>query len=177
MPEWLSSGKSSFHLHIFLCNICLHDTPATFPPCTSYFLMSLFWFSITNKIFLLVRNFMLVSTNRKRTSLRIKNPNSCSLGRVAHAYLKLQKKQQQQQQRERVSRSILSCECGTNFTPRQASWKLSLCHKTNKQTKFKLLFTVYFNLFFTLRIFFLSTNTNYWFSLKSLSKCSTQSRR
>lgn len=92
MPEWLSSGKGSFHLHIFLCSICLHDTTATFPSCTSYFLMSLFWFSIPNKILVLVRNFMLVSKNRKRTSFRMKNPNSCSLGRVAHAYLKSQKK-------------------------------------------------------------------------------------
>ena len=91
MPEWLSSGKGSFHLHIFLCSICLHDTTATFPSCTSYFLMSLFWFSIPNKILVLVRNFMLVSKNRKRTSFRMKNPNSCSLGRVAHAYLKSQK--------------------------------------------------------------------------------------
>ena len=92
MPEWLSCGKSSFHLHIFLCNICLHDTTATFPSCTSYFVISSFWFSIPNKIFVLVRNSMLVSKNRKPSSFRIKNPNSCSLGRVAHAYLKSQKK-------------------------------------------------------------------------------------
>ena len=84
------SGRISFHLHTFLCIICLHDTKMTLCSHTSRSRTSSFCMVFNpHEILILVRNSILLSCKLSEKDLcsGMKNHKSSSLEQVAHAYL------------------------------------------------------------------------------------------
>ena len=114
IPNDFNTGKSSFHLHIFLC-ICSHDTETTFRYRTncsgmSYSSFHSEWNSRSGAKF---HSGIMSTQHELRSALKIANRVAISGASGAWSGAKTT--------RENVymSLSILPCECRTNFTLEQ----------------------------------------------------------